>query len=173
MREVREMLGQLHSLPAMRGRGGAGDRGEAAVLQVVVTAHDGKDDEQGKHVEARLDASAPHVRHYVAEAGLSYNARIRNLGEQALTLTPVYYCIKAARAATGAGEGREEEEEEEEEEDRQEAITLQPGGEKEWFKVELDVAEKEKETGWKLEIGDGEGVGGALVLQLRFAPQGQ
>ena len=153
---MRDLLRELHSLPAMPGR-------EAGLLQVGVRARRGKDDEDGEHVEASLDAQRPHVRTYTVEGGVLYDTRIRNLGEQAVTLTPVYY---AATAATGVRAAPEEV-------DRQETITLQAGEEREWFPVQLDVDGGERETGWKFEA-EGEGVQEALlVLHVRLAPPGQ
>ena len=156
---MRELLRQLHSLLAIPER-------EAGLLQVSVRARKREDDVDWEHVEASLDAQRPHVRTYTVEGGVLYDTRIRNLGEQAVTLTPVYYHISAATAATGAGAAPEEAE-------RQETITLQAGEEKEWFPVQLDVDGGERETGWKFEA-EGEGAQEALlVLHVRLAPPGQ
>ena len=157
--KLRELLRQLHSLLAIPER-------EAGLLQVSVRARKREDDVDWEHVEASLDAQRPHVRTYTVEGGVLYDTRIRNLGEQAVTLTPVYYHISAATAATGAGAAPEEAE-------RQETITLQAGEEREWFPVQLDVDGGERETGWKFEAEGEGGQEALLVLHVRLAPPGQ
>jgi hypothetical protein len=155
---LQELLCELHPLPAMPGR-------EGGLLQVSVRAKKSEDDEDGVHlpVETSLVAQRPHVRTYTAEGGLLYVTRIRNLGDQSVTLTPEYYHISAATAPMGAGAAPEEQA-------REETITLQPGQEsKEWGPLRLDVDDGERETGWKFEA-EGEGEEEAiLVLHVRLA----
>ena len=138
------MLQQLHSLPAASGD-------EERLLQVKVRSHADKDDDEGELMQAApLDPVKPAVREYTAGYDVLVKTTIRNLGEQAVTLTPVYYCVKPA------GEETEE----------QEQVTLKSGEEAEMqFPVQLDEGEGETETGWRFQDASG-----AAVLHVRILP---
>ena len=139
------MLQQLHSLPAESGD-------EQRLLQVKVRSHEGKDDDEGELMQAApLDLAKPAVREYTAGYDVLVKTTIRNLGEQAVTLTPVYYCVKPA--------GEEPPEE-------QDQVTLKSGEEAEMqFPVQLDEGEGETETGWRFKDASG-----AVVLHVRILP---
>ena len=125
------MLRELHPLP------------QDGLLQVGVRAHAAEDDEEGEVVMAEpvdpsMQQSAERV--YVVDPGAVVKTTIRNLGEQALTLTPVFYARKSQCSAGGQGL----------EEDRQDRVTLKQGEESEMpFVVSVDV--DEQATGWRLE----------------------
>ena len=125
------MLRELHPLP------------QDGLLQVGVRAHAAEDDEEGEVVMAEpvdpsMQQSAERV--YVVDPGAVVKTTIRNLGEQALTLTPVLYARKSQCSAGGQGL----------EEDRQDRVTLKQGEESEMpFVVSVDV--DEQATGWRLE----------------------
>ena len=110
-----------------------------------------KDDEEGEFLPtAPLDPARPAVREYTMGYDVLVKTTIRNLGEQAVTLTPVYYCVKPA------GEETEE----------QDQVTLKSGEEAEMqFPVQLDEGEGETETGWRFEDA-----AGAVVLHVRIFP---
>ena len=139
-----EMLQQLHRLPTSGGD-------QEGLLQVKVRSHEDKDDEEGELMQAApLDPVKPAVREYTAGYDVLVKTTIRNLGEQAVTLTPVYYCVKPA------GEETEE----------QEQVTLKSGEEAEMqFPVQLDEGEGETETGWRFKDASG-----AVVLHVRILP---
>ena len=106
---------------------------------------------EGEFVPAApLDPAKPAVRVYYTMYDVLVKTTIRNLGEQAVTLTPVYYCV------TPAGEETEE----------QEQVTLKSGEEAEMqFPVQLDEGEGETETGWRFQDASG-----AVVLHVRIFP---
>ena len=138
------MLQQLHRLPASGGD-------QEGLLQVKVRRHEDKDDDEGEFVpSAPLDPAEPAVRKYYQGYDVLVKTTIRNLGEHAVTLTPVYYCVKPA------GEDTE----------RQKQVTLKSGEEAEMeFPVQLDESEGETETGWRFEDA-----AGAVVLLVRIFP---
>lgn len=125
-----EMLQQLHALPAVSGS-------EEGLLQVKVRSHEDKDDEEGELLPvAPLDRERPTVRAYTVAYDVLVKTTIRNLGEQPVTLIPVYFCVKPAGEET----------------DRQDQVTLKSGEEAEMeFPVQLDQSEGETETGWRFE----------------------
>ena len=96
-----------------------------------------KDDEEGELLPvAPLDRERPTMRAYTVAYDVWVKTTIRNLGEQPVTLIPVYFCVKPAGEET----------------DRRDQVTLKSGEEAEMeFPVRLDQSEGETETGWRFE----------------------
>ena len=137
-----EMLQQLHSLPAA-------SEGQEGLLQVKVRSHEDKDDKEGKLMLATPLEPAKHaVREYTAGYDDLVKTTIRNLGKQAVTLTPVYICVKPA--------GTDEEVDEQ--------VTLESGEEAE-YRLRLDESTGETEQG--LMFRD---AAGGVVLHVRILP---
>ena len=115
-----EMLQQLHPLPASSGC-------PEGLLQVKVRSHENMDDENGGFVPAApSEPDKTAVREYYQAYDALVKTTIRNLGEHAVTLTPVYYCVKPAGEET----------------ERQGQVSLKSGEEAEMqFPVQLDLSE--------------------------------
>lgn len=144
--KIQELRGQLHSLMPNADK----DSAEKGLVEVKVREHEDKDDEEGLGLRAQFHPRQPALRVYHTNYDQLVKTTIRNLGEESLTLTPVYYHVKMNVRET----------------ETQGDLLLKSGEEAEMqFPVQLNESEGETMTGWEFLTAQG-----VLVLNVMVKP---